>query len=106
MKKPKPAKIMAPAHPFTASGAQTTTVWAKPTKKPKPATAGEKIASGDWGLPRRKELSRRIDRAIARAVRKERERCGQIVLAAHLSRGSRWDAYQKIRDDTEREPER
>lgn len=47
-KKPKPAKIMAPAHPFTASGAQTTTVWAKPTKKPKPATAGEKIARSIW----------------------------------------------------------
>ena len=81
--------------------------------KPKPATAGEKIEMRRCGLTL-DELRRcgnsidaaNVDRAIARAVRKERERCGQIVLAAHLSRGSRWDAYQKIRDDTEREPER
>ena len=50
-------------------------------KKPKPATAGEKIAGDvypegtiDHAICRRK-LARRIDRAIARAVRKERERC-------------------------------
>lgn len=52
----------------------------KPAKKPKPATAGEKIAfsptlPGTIGGVARLNLSRRIDRAIARAVRKERERC-------------------------------
>ena len=52
------------------------------SKKPKPATAGEKIAKwyDNWTSNRTdrdgdSNLSRRIDRAIARAVRKERERC-------------------------------
>ena len=51
--------------------------------KPKPATAGEKIA-GDYakkltsiGVPMLLDvsLSRRIDRAIARAVKNERAKC-------------------------------
>ena len=58
-------------------------------KKPKPATAGERITIRWYGVSQMdlaaireapcqwsgeaKDLSRRIDRAIARAVRKERE---------------------------------
>lgn len=42
-------------------------------RKPKPATAGEKIADGYACGIWHTRLSRRIDRAIARAVRKERE---------------------------------
>lgn len=60
------------------------------SKKPKPATAGEKIVLSWWaGLTDLSELrdehnqnssetrdvARRIDAAILRAVRKERERC-------------------------------
>lgn len=48
-------------------------------RKPKPATAGEKIADGyAFGIWHTR-LSLRIDRAIARAVRKERERCVKII---------------------------
>lgn len=56
------------------------------SKKPKPATAGEKIAKwyDNWTSNRTdrdgdSNLSRRIDRAIARAVRKERERCAAWI---------------------------
>lgn len=52
-------------------------------RKPKPATAGEKIARSIWFVASDKQAAanaRRIDRAIARAVRKERERC---VWCAH-----------------------
>ena len=62
------------------------------SKKPKPATAGEKIAKwyDNWTSNRTdrdgdSNLSRRIDRAIARAVRKERERCGFVVFAARCN---------------------
>mgnify|MGYP006921298956 CR=1 FL=1 len=57
-------------------------------KKTKPATAGERI-SRDFGSvlatgSRRAvsdfPLSRRIDAAIRRAVRKERERCAKIAI--------------------------
>ena len=73
-------------------------------KKPKPATAGEKIAdTTTTALSRRKDptrimewnaemdrLSHRIDRAIARAVRKERERCRQIVVDAKNNPNTSW----------------
>lgn len=64
------------------------------SKKPKNATAGEKIAKwyDNWTSNRTdrdgdSNLSRRIDRAIARAVRKERERCVWWVL--HYNKQSR-----------------
>lgn len=63
-------------------------------KKPKPATAGEKIEMRRCGLTL-DELRRcgnsidaaNVDRAIARAVRKERERCVWWVL--HYNKQSR-----------------
>ena len=62
-------------------------------RKPKPATAGEKIAwecKGNDSLvylrtgrgvvvTEAREVSRRIDRAIAHAVRNEKERCGEWI---------------------------
>ena len=59
-------------------------------KKPKPATAGEKIVKGThvWHPSAfksptfDKEFASRIDRAIARAVKKERERCAGIAFNA------------------------
>lgn len=56
------------------------------SKKPKNATAGKRIAkwthswAGFWFKTNTfdAKLSGRIDRAIARAVRKERERCVNI----------------------------
>lgn len=59
-------------------------------KKPKPETAGEKIVMWDKGIPvvvvretpGIRVVARAIDRAIARAVRNERERCGFVVYAA------------------------
>ena len=58
------------------------------SKKPKPATAGEKISGDvypegtiDHAICRRR-LSRRIDAAIRRAVTKERYRCA-LLLTIH-----------------------
>jgi len=52
-------------------------------RKPKPATAGKRIAKSLWFShnPEKQErdVGRRIDRAIARAVRKERYRCALLV---------------------------
>ena len=52
-------------------------------KKPKPATAGERIARSIWLVEDEDlevvKIARRIDRSIARAVRKERERWQAIV---------------------------
>lgn len=59
------------------------------SKKPKPATAGERIAKwyDHWTSNRTdrdgdRNLARRIDAAIRRAVRKERERCLALTDAA------------------------
>ena len=60
-------------------------------RNPKPATAGEKIAASVWfckimngkvppTLDDQETLMRRIDAAIRRAVRKERERCAKIAI--------------------------
>lgn len=54
-----------------------------PKRKPKPATAGEKIVMLDTALPisvvretpEIRMVAKQIDRAIARAVKKERDRC-------------------------------
>ncbi len=67
-------------------------------KKPKPATAGERIVKGThvWHPSAFKsptfdrEFSARIDRAIAHAVRKERERCRQIVVDAKNNPNTSW----------------
>ena len=63
-------------------------------KKPKPATAGERLEMKRFGISlhdvRTRPVSKRvkaIDRAIARAVRKERERCVWWVL--HYNKQSR-----------------
>ena len=59
-------------------------------RKPKPATAGERVVTA-WndhhiGIddvrddPESRDLASRIDAAIRRAVRKERERCIRAVL--------------------------
>lgn len=54
-------------------------------RKAKPATAGEKIANTVYHEGTMTDallssaLSRRINRAIARAVRKERDRCSAIA---------------------------
>ena len=63
-------------------------------KKTKPATAGEKLVQWFWGdmmnladirnphtpcEENAREFARRIDAAIRRAVRKERERCAKIL---------------------------
>lgn len=66
------------------------------SKKPKPATAGEKITIRWYGISQMdlatireepvqwageaKDLARRIDAAIRRAVKKERERCAKIAI--------------------------
>lgn len=61
-------------------------------KKPKPATAGERVVTA-WndhhiGIddvrddPESRDLARRIDAAIRRAVRKERDRCALIAFDA------------------------
>lgn len=59
-------------------------------RKPKPATAGERVVTA-WndhhiGIddvrddPESRDLASRIDAAIRRAVRKERERCAKIAI--------------------------
>lgn len=50
------------------------------TKKPRKPTIGERLAvdhicGGDWGAPERRDIARRIDSAIRRAV-KEGFACG------------------------------
>jgi len=68
-------------------------------KKTKPVTSGENILM-KWAFPidlvRFRErgvrlqvgsaLARRIDRAIARAVKKERDRCAYVVFVAKCNR--------------------
>ncbi len=69
-------------------------------KKPKPATAGTRIAfspvlPGTFGGVARLNLSRRIDAAIGRAVKKERERCARIAICTT----DPWvNKYRMIRD--------
>lgn len=85
-------------------------------EKPKPATVGEKIADSVVvnHYSERPRLARRIDAAIRRAVRKERERCAHVVFAAKCNCESFDWAHGWITDpenaaeldDTEREPER
>ena len=78
-------------------------------RNPKPATAGEKIAASVWfckimngkvppTLDDQETLMRRIDAAIRRAVRKERERCEQWALY-YLGRDC--DAVVGIREGKE-----
>ncbi len=52
-------------------------------KKPKPATAGEKIAASFTinHYTDRPRLARRIDAALKRERMKERRRCSRIVVA-------------------------
>lgn len=87
-------------------------------KKPKPATAGEKIAWDCKGndslvylrtgrgvvVTEAREVSRRIDRAIARAVQKERERCGFVVFAAKCNCESFDWAHQWILHPEKQKP--
>lgn len=101
-------------------------------KKPKPATAGEKKPDDAMRLALKfamfpdgrivygpiwcEKLAKAIRSMNARAVRKERERCSLWItkyettnmtvgeLAGMITYGTK--ACQKIRDNTEREPER
>ncbi len=72
-------------------------------RKPKPATAGEKIVMRQYGctmLGVRESsnfgpVARRIDAAIRRAVKKERERCAKIAICTT----DPWvNKYRMIRD--------
>lgn len=78
-------------------------------KREKPATAGEKIAfspvlPGTVGGVARLNISRRIDRAIARAVKKERKRCGFLVFAAKCNCESFDWAHQWILHPEKQKP--
>ncbi len=71
-------------------------------RKPKPATVGEKIEMRRIGLTLdevrnngHKDDARRIDAAIRRAVKKERERCAKIAICTT----DPWvNKYRMIRD--------
>ena len=71
-------------------------------KKTKPATAGEKIVMLDTALPigvvrdtpEIRMVAYQIDRAIARAVRKERERC--VALIANARDSTPYSALSKV----------
>jgi hypothetical protein len=75
-------------------------------KKPKPATAGEKIEMTRFGLTLdevrnsgHKDDARRIDAAIRRAVKTERERCARIAICT----ADPWvNKYRMIRDGVQR----
>ena len=80
-------------------------------KKPKPATEGEKITIQWYGVSKMdlsaireascqwsgeaNDLALRIDAAIRRAVKKERERCAQVAICT----ADPWvNKYRMIRD--------
>ncbi len=86
--------------------------------KPKPATAGEKVVLSWLGglttlselrdqhnptLSETRGLAHRIDAAIRRAVKAERERCATWAAYAEYGGVSRYTAWKGIEDG--REPE-
>jgi hypothetical protein len=77
-------------------------------KKPKPATAGEKIEMTRFGLTLdevrnsgHKDDARRIDAAIRRAVKTERERCSRIAKQAFDGDIDAGDAWVNIANGRE-----
>jgi len=74
-------------------------------KKPKPATAGEKIEMRRFGLTLdevrnsgHKDDARRIDAAIRRAVKKERERWVGLLLAHMNGKIGVHEVLGRVRD--------
>jgi len=71
-------------------------------RKNKPATAGEKIATKHLSGSRaiclsvfmEGKLAKDVDRAVSRAVKKERQRCGFVVFAAQCS----GESFDRARD--------
>lgn len=81
-------------------------------RKTKPATAGEKITIRWYGVSQMdlatireapcqwsgeaKDLAARIDRAIARSVKKERKRCGRLAFHAMMGTMETAQAFTEI----------